>query len=102
MKKRTIVLLSSGVETKIDPAKWIQVEGVKEYDATSTAILRVFQKDDNFLVYGMKATDVVGEPTTKVEAYDLAVDVGSVPAFVAKVAKNCGVENLVARLVKSR
>jgi hypothetical protein len=94
MKKRTITLLSSGIETTIDPAQWLQVAGVKDFDATSTAILRVFQKDDIFLVYGMKASG--GKKTT--EAYELVPAIESVPAFLDKIAEHCGVEALRSRL----
>lgn len=94
MKKRTITLLSAGIETKIDPAKWVQVAGTKEFDAKATSILRVFQKDDNFLVYGMKS---VGGVKTA-EAYDLAPGVEAVPSLLAKVAKHCGVEALARKV----
>jgi hypothetical protein len=93
--QRIIRLLSAGIDTKIDPAQWQQIAGAKDFDAKSTAILRVFQRDDNFLVYGMKSTGGV----KTAEAYDLAPGVYAVPALLDKVAKHCGVEALREKVV---
>jgi hypothetical protein len=93
MKKRTITLLSSGRETKIDPAEWLGHGDAKEFDATSTSILRTLRHRKNegqFLVYGMRAK----EGTKIAEAYEFAIDAAELPAAIAAVAKHCGVESL--------
>lgn len=92
MKKRIITLHGSKVSLKIDPAKWPMVSGTKDFDATSTRILRLFKHTTSggYLAYGMSSKN--GNKTA--EAYEMAPVAEAVPAVLDAIAKHCGVESL--------
>lgn len=96
MKTRRITLHSSNVEVKIDPAEWLIVSGAKDFDASSTQILRLFchRKSGGYLVYAMESRD--GNKTA--EAYEMVPVVEAVPAALDLIAKHCGVDTLRARV----
>ena len=99
---RSVRLLSHGIDARLDPSRWNQTHGVKRFDATSTAILRVqkHKTQDAYLVYGMRAENGEnGKANIKVEAYDLISVAEGVPGVAAKVAGYCGLPiDMVAEL----
>ena len=91
--KRTIRLMRSGQDVKIDPSEWRQVANHKTFDDTGyTAILRVFRHRDEsrFLVYGMRAVDGVKQN----ELNELVPMRELVPETVRTLAATCGVGDL--------
>jgi len=101
---RTVNLLSSGAVVKFDPSLWLLVSSAKEFDETTTAILRVLapRSNDRFMVYGVRSSgwDQKSKTyTARAEAYELVAVTEAVPDALAKVAAHCGVEALVAKLV---
>jgi len=100
---RTIKLLASGVDVKIDPSRWVQTEQAKTFDAKNTAILRVYKHktiEDKYLIHGMRAQVYDGETKARVvaEAWDAVAVSEAVPAVLSKVAEHCGLSALVGQL----
>lgn len=100
---RTVKLLSSQADVKIDPSRWVQTQQAKAFDAKGTSILRVYKHkhvEDKFLVHGMQAKLHDGEKTARVvaEAWDAVAVAEAVPAVLGKVAEHCGLSALVGQL----
>lgn len=98
---RKIKLLSSNVEMRVDPSRWIQIAGSKEFDATSTRFLRVSRhktEANRFLVHGMRSTLRGKTAEVDAEVYELAAAAEVLPSVIAQVAEHCGVESLVAQV----
>ena len=100
---RTITLLASQANVKIDPSRWVQTAQAKTFDDKNTSILRVYKHkhiEDKYLVHGMRAQVHAGETKSRViaEAWDAVAMSEAVPAVLLKVAEQCGVSALVAQL----
>jgi|SRR3990167_6624927 len=100
---RTIKLLASQVDVKIDPSRWVQTAQAKNFDDKSTALLRVYKHktiEDKYLVHGMSAKVSDGEKTSRViaEAWDAVAMAEAVPAVLLKVAEHCGLSALVEQV----
>lgn len=108
---RTITL-RDGRTTRIDPSEYRSHTNLKAFDEVETKILRVHRhavlqpnergklKDvgtDHYLVYGLRSAreDSDGKSVKIAEAYELVINEDMVPAALAAVAKDCGVEDLL-------
>ena len=97
---RPIRLLSHGIDAKIDPSRWVQVQSAKVFDAAGTAILRVSKHKDHdaYLAYAMRGANESGKSVVKAEAYEMIAVAEAVPGVVAKLAEHCGVADLIPLL----
>ncbi len=97
---RTITILSTGLETRIDPSQYAAHTNLKEFDANSTQILRVHRSAPagrldtdppaHFLIYGMRSAK--GKIVKK--AHEMVINADMIPAALDAVAKHCGIEDL--------
>jgi hypothetical protein len=100
---RTIKLLATQVDVKIDPSRWVQTAQAKNLDDKNTEILRVYKHktiEDKYLVHGMRAKVHDGETKARVvaEAWDAVAVTEAVPAVLLSVAEHCGLSALVGQV----
>lgn len=104
MRPRRVRTLSLDSVVTIQPEQWIGIANKKDFDAVSTRILRVFRHRDGgrWLVYGMRAkkADDKKHADKLAETNELVAAAELVEVAVQKVAAHCGLEALVADVLK--